>query len=64
MLARGYALVWDRRTGGDLGRWVIDGQALALEFADGKADATGGRGLRPKPAVKPQVPAEDQGALF
>jgi exodeoxyribonuclease VII large subunit len=44
---------------------VLDGQALVLEFADGKADATGGRiGTRPRLA-KPKIAlAEEQGALF
>ena len=65
VLARGYALVWDQD-----GRAVtsaaavIDGQPLALEFADGKADATAGRPLRVRPAPKPKAPVEDQGALF
>jgi exodeoxyribonuclease VII large subunit len=65
VLSRGYALVWDAQgqpvRSADA---IIDGQALALEFADGKAAATGGRSLRPKPVVKPRAPAEDQGALF
>jgi exodeoxyribonuclease VII large subunit len=64
VLARGYALVWDAeglpvRSPEE----VHEGQALTLEFAEGKAAATGGRGARPRPA-KAKVPAEDQGALF
>ena len=44
---------------------VHDGQALVLEFADGKADATGGRiGSRPRPAKPRIVAVEEQGALF
>ena len=44
---------------------VLDGLALVLEFADGRADATGGRiGTRPRLA-KPKIAlAEEQGALF
>jgi exodeoxyribonuclease VII large subunit len=65
VLERGYALVWDadglpvRST-----VQVAEGQALTLEFADGKAEATGGRLVRPRPTAKPKVAAEDQGALF
>jgi exodeoxyribonuclease VII large subunit len=64
VLARGYALVFDAeerpiRSAGD----VADGRALTIEFADGRADATGGHGARPK-AGKPKPPAPDQGALF
>jgi exodeoxyribonuclease VII large subunit len=68
VLARGYALVRDGE-----GRplrsadRVHDGQALTLEFADGTAEATGGRGAKPRaprPVVKPKVLAEEQGALF
>jgi exodeoxyribonuclease VII large subunit len=65
VLARGYALVWDQEgravTSADA---LIDGQPLALEFADGRADATAGRLLRVRPAPKPKAPVEDQGALF
>jgi exodeoxyribonuclease VII large subunit len=66
VLERGYALVWDadgmpvRSPAG-----VVEGQALTLEFASGKAEATGGRGQRGKAgrgAAKPLL--EDQGALF
>jgi exodeoxyribonuclease VII large subunit len=65
VLDRGYALVWDQQ-GQPLrsADAIVDGQALRLEFADGEAAATGGRSLRPKPAAKPRIPAEDQGALF
>ncbi|MCB8820418.1 exodeoxyribonuclease VII large subunit [Microvirga rosea] len=65
VLARGYALVRDA-DGLPLrgAEEVIDGQALVLEFADGTAHATGGRGLKPK-IHKPKVAvAEEQGALF
>ncbi|MBB3019031.1 exodeoxyribonuclease VII large subunit [Microvirga lupini] len=66
VLRRGFALVRDA-DGRPMNsaEAVHDGQALVLEFADGKADATGGRiGSRPKPA-KPRVMAvEEQGALF
>jgi hypothetical protein len=44
---------------------VGEGQALTLEFATGTAEATGGRGQRPRlarTAAKPVL--EDQGALF
>lgn len=66
VLKRGYALVRDA-DGQPLrsADAVLDGQALVLEFADGKADATGGRiGTRPKPAKPKLVAAEEQGALF
>jgi len=43
---------------------VTDGQALALEFADGRADATGGRGSRPRMARSKVMLVEEQGALF
>ncbi|RDI57896.1 exodeoxyribonuclease VII large subunit [Microvirga subterranea] len=66
VLKRGFALVRDL-DGQPLrsADAVLDGQALVLEFADGKADATGGRiGTRPKIA-KPKIAlAEEQGALF
>ncbi|MGF9758666.1 exodeoxyribonuclease VII large subunit [Microvirga sp. 0TCS3.31] len=66
VLKRGFALVRDAE-GRPLNsaEAVHDGQALVLEFADGKADATGGRiGSRPRP-VKPRIVAvEEQGALF
>ena len=42
---------------------VFEGQALTLEFADGKGDATGGRSGRQKSA-KPKAAVADQGALF
>ena len=47
MLKRGFALVRDA-DGQPLNsaEAVLDGQALVLEFADGKADATGGRDRR------------------
>jgi exodeoxyribonuclease VII large subunit len=65
VLERGYALVWDadglpvRSRDG-----VSDGQPLALEFADGRAEATGGRVLRPRLAKPKPALAEEQGALF
>ena len=66
MLKRGFALVRDM-DGQPLrsAEAVLDGQALVLEFADGKTDATGGRiGTRPRLA-KPKIGiAEEQGALF
>ncbi|AWM87958.1 exodeoxyribonuclease VII large subunit [Microvirga sp. 17 mud 1-3] len=65
VLARGFALVRDA-DGQPLrgAEEVMDGQALVLEFADGTAQATGGRGLRPK-VHRPKVAvAEEQGALF
>jgi exodeoxyribonuclease VII large subunit len=65
VLARGYALVWDQDgravTSADA---LVDGQPLALEFADGRADAIAGRLLRARPAPKPKAPVEEQGALF
>ncbi len=66
VLKRGFALVRDA-DGHPLrsADAVLDGQALVLEFADGKTDATGGRiGSRPKPAKPKLVVAEEQGALF
>ncbi|MET0530563.1 MAG: exodeoxyribonuclease VII large subunit [Microvirga sp.] len=66
VLKRGFALVRDA-DGQPLrsADAVLDGQALVLEFADGKTDATGGRiGSRPKPAKPKLVVAEEQGALF
>jgi exodeoxyribonuclease VII large subunit len=65
VLKRGFALVRDA-DGQPLNsaEAVLDGQSLVLEFADGKADATGGRiGSRPRIA-KPKIVAEEQGALF
>jgi exodeoxyribonuclease VII large subunit len=66
VLKRGFALVRD--ASGQPMRSadaVMDGQALVLEFADGKADATGGRiGTRPRIAKPKLVAAEEQGALF
>jgi exodeoxyribonuclease VII large subunit len=66
VLKRGFALVRDAE-GQPLrsADAVLDGQSLVLEFADGKADATGGRlGSRPKPVKPKLVTAEEQGALF
>lgn len=66
VLKRGYALVRDAQgTPLRAAKDVLDGQPLVLEFADGKADATGGRiGTRPK-AGKPKADeAGTQGALF
>jgi exodeoxyribonuclease VII large subunit len=66
VLKRGFALVRDAE-GRPLNAAgaIQDGQALVLEFADGKADATGGRiGTRPRPAKPRIVVAEEQGALF
>ncbi|MGO4573411.1 exodeoxyribonuclease VII large subunit [Microvirga sp. 2TAF3] len=65
VLARGFALVRDA-DGHPLrsAQAVAEGQALMLEFADGKADATGGRGLKPKLPKTKAVVAEEQGALF
>ena len=66
VLKRGFALVRDA-DGQPLNsaEAVLDGQALVLEFADGKADATGGRiGTRPRVAKPKLVVAEEQGALF
>jgi exodeoxyribonuclease VII large subunit len=66
VLKRGFALVRDA-DGQPLNSAdaVLDGQALVLEFADGKTDATGGRiGTRPRAAKPKLVVAEEQGALF
>jgi exodeoxyribonuclease VII large subunit len=66
VLKRGFALVRDG-SGQPMrsADAVMDGQALVLEFADGKADATGGRiGTRPRIAKPKLVAAEEQGALF
>ena len=60
VLKRGFALVRDA-DGQPLNsaEAVLDGQALVLEFADGKADATGGRiGTRPR-VVKPKLVAAE-----
>ncbi|HEV2558955.1 MAG TPA: exodeoxyribonuclease VII large subunit [Microvirga sp.] len=64
VLARGYALVWDAdgqavRSPED----VLDGQPLTVEFADGRADVTGGRAMRVRTA-KPKAAVDEQGALF
>ncbi|MBJ6124407.1 exodeoxyribonuclease VII large subunit [Microvirga splendida] len=66
VLKRGFALVRDAEGRPmNSAEAVQDGQALVLEFADGKADATGGRiGSRPRPAKPRVVAAEEQGALF
>ena len=66
VLQRGFALVRDADglpvRSADA---VLDGQSLVLEFADGKADATGGRiGTRPRLSKPKLVAAEEQGALF
>jgi exodeoxyribonuclease VII large subunit len=64
VLARGYALVWDadgRPVQAPAG--VADGAALTLEFASGKAEATGGRGMRVRTA-RPKPALLEQGALF
>jgi exodeoxyribonuclease VII large subunit len=66
VLKRGFALVRDAEGRPmNSAEAVHDGQALVLEFADGKADATGGRiGSRPRPAKPRIVAVEEQGALF
>ncbi len=66
VLRRGFAIV---RDGGGLplrsADAVLDGQSLVLEFADGTAEATGGRvAARPKLPKPKLVVAEEQGALF
>jgi exodeoxyribonuclease VII large subunit len=64
VLARGYTLVWDAN-----GRPVrsakaaTDGEVLAIEFADGKLDATVGRLVRTRPVARQRL-VEEQGALF
>ena len=66
VLKRGFALVRDA-DGHPLNsaEAVLDGQALVLEFADGTADATGGRiGTRPRVPKPKLVVGEEQGALF
>jgi exodeoxyribonuclease VII large subunit len=65
VLARGFALVRDGE--GRVLRSALaiaDGQPLVLEFVDGAADATGGRGARSKGAARPKSAPADQGALF
>jgi exodeoxyribonuclease VII large subunit len=65
VLERGYALVWD--ADGQPVRSadaVADGQPLTIEFADGRADATGGKGVRPRASRPKAALAEEQGALF
>jgi exodeoxyribonuclease VII large subunit len=65
VLERGYALVWDADGQPVRSRdGVADGQPLALEFADGRADATGGRAARPRVVRSKAITAEEQGALF
>jgi exodeoxyribonuclease VII large subunit len=65
VLERGYALVWDADGQPVRSRdGVTDGQPLSLEFADGRAEATGGRAARPRLVRTKGVPAEEQGALF
>ena len=65
VLARGFALVRDGE-----GRMlrsaaaVSEGLPLVLEFVDGVADATGGRGVKPKAAGKTRPNPSEQGALF
>ena len=64
VLERGYALVWDADGQPVRSRDAVgDGQPLSLEFADGRADATGGRLAKPRLA-KPKLAIEEQGALF
>jgi exodeoxyribonuclease VII large subunit len=64
VLSRGYTLIWDAN-----GRPVrsakgaADGEVLAVEFADGKLDATVGRLTRSRPAARQRL-VEEQGALF
>ena len=43
---------------------VSEGLPLVLEFVDGVADATGGRGVKPKAAGKTRPNPSEQGALF
>ncbi|WP_210497315.1 exodeoxyribonuclease VII large subunit [Microvirga antarctica] len=65
VLARGFAIVRD--ADGRMLRQasaVTDGQALVLEFVDGTAEATGGRGTKPKGGAKTRTPPAAQGALF
>jgi exodeoxyribonuclease VII large subunit len=65
VLERGYALVWDSQGRPVRSQAVVaDGQALTLEFADGKAEATGGRGARPARPLRPKPSLLEQGALF
>lgn len=66
VLERGFALVRDA-SGQPLhsAADVTEGRALVLEFADGKADATGGRNGARSKAAKPKPPEGGaQGALF
>ncbi|MBM6592708.1 exodeoxyribonuclease VII large subunit [Microvirga pudoricolor] len=66
VLERGYALVRDAdgrplRSADAVG----DGQHLALEFADGTAEAVGGRGLlKVSKPLKQKASVAEQGALF
>jgi exodeoxyribonuclease VII large subunit len=62
VLARGYALVRDA-DGSPVrsAAAVREGASLTLEFADGVAEATGGRAARPRRGKEPR---EEQGALF
>jgi exodeoxyribonuclease VII large subunit len=63
VLARGYTLVWDANGQPVRSAKVMaDGEVLAIEFADGKLDATVGRLVRARP-IRQRV-VEDQGALF
>jgi exodeoxyribonuclease VII large subunit len=63
VLARGYTLIWDAN-GQPVrsAKAMADGEVLAIEFADGKLDATVGRLVRARPTRQRVV--EDQGALF
>ncbi|MCO5063343.1 MAG: exodeoxyribonuclease VII large subunit [Rhizobiaceae bacterium] len=67
VLARGFALVLD--SDGSLikqAREVSAGQRLAIQFADGKADAiaTGGEDRPARPRTKPSSGSGGQGSLF
>jgi exodeoxyribonuclease VII large subunit len=63
VLARGYTLIWDSN-GQPVrsAKATADGEVLAIEFADGKLDATVGRLVRAR-HIRQRV-VEDQGALF